>query len=211
MADLAHQRLIQTLLDASVERQAGDQAEVPTALAMSDAWSIVDYVHRLRNLLRHMPEVKHRDRIVEYRRFKRNSESVTTLRNSIQHLEGNFLATAADTGWAVFGTLTWAIPKVTTGVVRTGSLIPGSLDGARPASVAIGEKKIHLPVGLITLHQGTTEFPISVVMDDVAKLARMLEEVVGAAFHRLPDNLGSQRHAADILLVATLTPVVTIS
>jgi len=58
--------------------------------------------------------VKHRDRIVEYRRFKRNSDSATTLRNSIQHLEGNFLETAADTDWAVFGTLTWAIPNVQT-------------------------------------------------------------------------------------------------
>ena len=65
MADLAHQRLIQTLLDASEERQSGDKAEVPTALAMSDAWSIVDYVHRLRGLVRHLPQVKHRDRIVE--------------------------------------------------------------------------------------------------------------------------------------------------
>jgi hypothetical protein len=195
MADLAHQRLIQTLLDASEERQTGDKAEVPTALAMSDAWSIVDYVHRLRGLVRHLPQVKHRDRIVEYRRFKRNSDSATTLRNSIQHLEGNFLATAADTGWAVFGTLTWAIPNVQTGVVRTGSLIPGSLDGARPASVAISEQKIHLPVGLITLHQGTVEFPISVVMDDVTTLARMLEDVVSAAFNRLPNNLGSQNLA----------------
>jgi hypothetical protein len=103
LADLAHQRLIQTLLDAS---EAGDTAEVPTALAMSDAWSIVDYIHRLRNLLRRLPAVKHKDRIVEYRRFKNNSAPVTTLRNSIQHLENDFVKTAADTGWAVFGTLT---------------------------------------------------------------------------------------------------------
>jgi hypothetical protein len=92
-------------------------------------------------------------------------------------------------------------------VVQAGSLIPGSLDGTRPASVAISGQNIHLPVGLITLHQGTTEFPISVVMDDVGKLARMLEDVVAAAYNRLPNNLGSQHLAADLLLITTLTPV----
>lgn len=142
-----------------------------------------------------------------YRRFKTNSESVTTLRNSIQHLERNFLKTAADTNWAVFGTLTWAIPNVQTRGVRTGSLIPGSIEGAHPASPSISGKKIHLPVGLITLHQGTVEFPISVVMDDVANLARMLEEVMSDAFNQLPHNLGSQHLAADLLIIAGLSPV----
>jgi len=54
MADLAHSRLRETLPPLS--RMENPVGESPSSVsAMLDAWSIVDSLHRLRGLLRHMP------------------------------------------------------------------------------------------------------------------------------------------------------------
>lgn len=87
IADLAHLRLQSTLplLTRGGQHLPEDRL---TASAMLDAWSIVDSsLHRLRGLLKHMPGIQKRDRIVPFREFLDVTDKVAELRNTIQHLD----------------------------------------------------------------------------------------------------------------------------
>lgn len=68
MADLAHQRL-QGILPLLSSMQPINQEPHPSVSAMLDAWSIVDSLHRLRGLMRHMPGIQKRDRVPPIRAF----------------------------------------------------------------------------------------------------------------------------------------------
>jgi hypothetical protein len=76
MADLAHRRLGETL--PLLSRMEDPDGESPSNVsAMLDAWSIVDSLHRLRGLLKHMPGIEKRTRIPPIRTFFDATERIT--------------------------------------------------------------------------------------------------------------------------------------
>src|SRR5208282_5746056 len=108
MADLAHRRLGETLpLLSRMENPDGESQS--NVSAMLDAWSIVDSLHRLRGLLKHMPGIEKRNRIPPIRAFFDATEKITELRNTVQHLDNTIPGVVDDQNWAVLGSLSWGI------------------------------------------------------------------------------------------------------
>lgn len=92
MADVAHIRLRETLLSLTSEFRSRRKAvNVGSAglNAMLDAWSLVDSIHRLRMLLKHMPFVKQKSPGLVS--FYKQTTGIDDLRNAIQHILLNSL------------------------------------------------------------------------------------------------------------------------
>src|SRR5690242_17559633 len=74
MIDFAHQRLQRTLFEIDrliADKKAPEQNLYTSALL--DAWSIVDSIHRLSDMGRHFPNVKHRKQIPAFHYLLKNS------------------------------------------------------------------------------------------------------------------------------------------
>ena len=69
-----------------------------------DAWSVVDAVHRIRELLLQMRGVKRS--MPAWQLFIRETEDVNSLRNTVQHLS-NEIAEMTRNGWSTWGRLGW--------------------------------------------------------------------------------------------------------
>ena len=84
MADIAYVRLANSLLQYSVGVEAEAPAKPSHAALFLDAWSIVDSVHRLRELVQQMPGVKKNSPGIQS--FLRSTEKVEQMRHIAQHL-----------------------------------------------------------------------------------------------------------------------------
>ncbi len=81
--DISYRRLVENLENG---RRDPESAHVDGIAAMLDAWSVVDSVHRLRELAQALP--KWRSRAPSKQVFLRATAAADDLRNSIQHLGG---------------------------------------------------------------------------------------------------------------------------
>ena len=116
-----------------------------------DAWSIVDSVHRLRELLEQLPGFA-RAKSPSYQVFVRKTADVEDFRNTIQHLRTE-LPQYAQNGWPVWGVLDWvAVVDEAEGLLRMCAIVAGRiLSGECFLCNPLG-KAIEQPVDHVTLH-----------------------------------------------------------
>ena len=105
MADLAHERLRETLYEIAQSPHAPEPNPHDFASAVLDAWSIVDLVHRLRGLLEQAPGIQQKS--PPLLSFMKKTADVEKLRNSVQHLNQQ-IHKIADLNIPVWGALSWA-------------------------------------------------------------------------------------------------------
>ena len=102
IADVAYERLaekLQTIAASSAEPSTRD-----IAMAMADAWTIVDSVHRFRDLIENMPGLRNE----QWRRLLGNRVTdVIELRDCVQHQLGE-LSSLMTTRGQIWGYLSWA-------------------------------------------------------------------------------------------------------
>jgi hypothetical protein len=177
MVDLAYARLCDSLCQIAGQFAEGNtQPGLPATFAAPfiDAWSIVDSVHRLRELLEQTPNLK-RSKSPSYELFRRKTALVTELRNTIQHLR-NELTTFAERDWPAYGVIDWlSIVDAQEGIVKacvmvSGKVRSGSFPVRNPAGLAIQG-----PVDHVTLQCKEERLGLSDLVRAIEPIVRGLE------------------------------------
>jgi len=185
MADASYSRLKRTLLNTTQKRQRHSILSLYTVKALIDAWSIIDTVNRLRELLINMPGITKRapGRVI----FMKNTAKVKSLRNIIQHLnEKKEVENLIQTRSAALGTLTWTVASDTKpGNIYSCYLRPGTLR-TRTTPFPIHTEKIGLPIDKIKLSIGSETVCLSDIMISLEKLASSIEKNLRGHFQDLP-------------------------
>ncbi|MFC1921440.1 hypothetical protein ACFLYQ_06940 [Chloroflexota bacterium] len=185
MADISYTQLRRTLLYITKNGQSQKLPGTNTVKALLSAWSIIDNINRLRNLLTNMRGIKKGSpgRVI----FLKNTNEVETLRNVIQHLNKRAVVDELlQTNSAALGSLTWSIPSnAKKGYIYSCYLRPGTLKSSTaPFKIHVGRTRY--PVDEITLSIGSNEVCISEVMDSLKKLVLLIENNLKAQFEGLP-------------------------
>ncbi len=196
MADMSHRRLQQTLIELT--RKFKSEKETPnlgTAVlhALSDAWSLIDSVNRLRTLLNQMPNVKKKSpRLIS---FNKQTDAVERLRNIFQHLNHEIDNLIKNKSTA-FGILNWVVPFDSSAKrCYVCSLQPGTIFKRSTPIINPSGKRISYPIDQITLITGGETVCLSDVMNQVSKLISSLESELQQQTKNLPQA------GADLLII----------
>lgn len=139
MFDMTSTRLAQTL--DSIGRTQVEPNELTDRItwALSDAWLMIDSVHRLRELLEQAPRLK--KNTPELQIFLRNTSGVEDLRNFFQHFRTE-IDSFTELGMPLWGTLSWAYTNPNTGELENHTIAPGTyFEGAWVASCTFDRDK----------------------------------------------------------------------
>ncbi len=178
MSDVAYWRLFKFLEELSC-LSSSELTNRHIATAMLDAWSIVDSVHRLRDLINEAPGVTHD---TWWKLFMNRTNDIAQLRDEVQHQIDNKRINALVTNAGqIWGFLSWA-------EVRNGEYT-GIWKMMSPGAVYSGDKWIYngpavppapLPFGRIRLNAYGKEVylgrSVKAVHDVVAALAEVLQK-----------------------------------
>ncbi len=181
MAQLSSTRLRDVLEATSVEgKYPGDAWPAQSASVFLDAWSLVDSIHRLRELLRAFPNMSKRGGLLKV--FLQATSGVRTLRNHVQHLGGDLVN--RDLGhlpvWGIIGWI-WTIngshTRFRSGVITAGA----DANMLRPILLPM-DRVFHDPLDHITLSVGGDQINLSEAMRLVIRLGRAMEEQLRPQF-----------------------------
>jgi hypothetical protein len=125
--------------------------------------------------------------------FLRDSEIVTTFRNTVQHLPGTIREAKLGPNWSVWGSLTWCVPNLETGEIRSCLYSSGRIKTGTRELFDNRLGAIRMPAGRITLFQDTARVCISDLVGRVEALAIEVQEMCRKTFAdpRLSDTYGS--------------------
>lgn len=187
MADLAHLRLRETLYEIALNTTAATAPEADSfdhAAAVLDAWSIVDLIHRLRDLLYQAPGIKQNSPALHL--FTRKTVDIETLRNAVQHLNQQIHQMVAE-NLPVWGALSWiSMPDPEFKSVYSCTLVAGTWFERREPLVSPLGKTLSPPVDMITLEASGCSVCLSDVMRSVEALVRSLEVILSEQFKDQP-------------------------
>jgi hypothetical protein len=173
MTHVSYLRLVDTLERIGhTVRQGERQVNEPT-LALVDAWSVVDNLWRLHNVLRRFPGMKKSPQLEVHLRA---IAAVEDLRHGIQHLDEN-LKTLATGQQPVLGSLSWLWTPdepLETGLmmaVAAGAMREGWIPMTNP-----GGRKFHRPIGLVTLAGFGKELDLTALVVRAVEVAKGLDQ-----------------------------------
>ncbi len=176
MATMSYGRLQNSLLALS-RGVAQDQPQPPGlgALAMMDAWMIIDAVNRLRAL-------------VEATRGLRRGPAVVSFYRSVEDVE---------IGRPLWGSLSWSYREPPTAAIHL--LVPGTIAPTEglPMVNPLAEQ-VEIPIGLITLTAAEVTVCLSEVLQAVGRFAERLERAAAIAFAALPPDAVDQYVTLDL-------------
>lgn len=177
MTQLSNTRLRGLLTAISLQRTYTLEASPdPVASAFLDAWSMVDSIHRLRELLLATPKMKKRGPLLEV--FMRATSAVEPLRNRVQHLKGDLVNPKLG-HLPVWGTLGWLwIIDASLSHFLSGVLTAGSDAGALRPILTPGNRDYHDQLDHITLSVGADQVDLSEAMRLIVRLARAFEKML---------------------------------
>ena len=176
MIDIAYARLLETLGQLTATEKVGPNLGRLASEALLDAWSIVDAIHRLRELLDQMPGLA-QSRSYGLQVFKRRTADFETLRNSVQHLRGE-LSGMAEKGQAAWGVLSWlAATESDLTTLRACALIVGGHHRKTPMFPVPVAGKLR-----IILTHKNLEVDLSTAVAEVATLTKRLDSALEKAW-----------------------------
>jgi hypothetical protein len=210
MAGAAFDRLHDLLTRITAERDARTRHsdDRPRAIqahnavpAMLDAYSIIDAIHRFRELLQVMPGLKHN---APFELFIRQTKDVKELRHIVQHLNRE-VDRIAQEGWAALGTLTWLGPSaVPEGPPSSYILQAGTFYAGQWTHGPMIDFCSSLPKGMIAdiaLLTAGLKVNLSTMIDNLRSMTRSLERALEEF------AVDKERFGSDVLLTFFLTPV----
>jgi len=204
MADYAYARLCMAVDRITQHFISGEQSgkAVPNAdaeinCAMNDAWSMVDSIHRLRELLSGMPNLK--QKAVELRLFRKATNECLSLRNAVQHLRHEIRA-LVKMDQPVWGEITWvALESPQAEIFRCFFIYAGTVyhNFAGPAFQPFG-KPVRCPVDHISLNAHGISVSLTDCHESLQQVTTFLEQLVAQT---LQEQLGKDApiNAADII------------
>jgi hypothetical protein len=197
MTALSHWRLVQVLAGLSMVTDQRTDRDPATIAAMLDAWSMVDSVHRFRELLHHMPGIKRKS--PSYQTFRRSTASVEALRNAIQHLRTE-IDQLLVTDSPVWGSLGWfSLQSVDPPYGRSCSIVAGAVrSGNIPLVSPSGGKTLVAPVDVITLTAAGHSVSLTDIARAIEQVVRILERSLGEQFPDAP------HHGSDLMICAEI-------
>ncbi|MDQ3820926.1 MAG: hypothetical protein M3362_25025 [Acidobacteriota bacterium] len=175
MAQVSSLRLRETLAQLSLSNKGEqDIADSVAVTVFLDAWSVVDSIHRLRELLQAMPKMKKRGVMLEL--FMRGTAQVVELRNHIQHLREE-LPRPDSALLPVWGTLSWLF-VLDTSLTRflSGNIVAGYDVGSNRLILSPGNRTYHDQLDHITLSADSNQANLSEMMRLVVRIGRGLEK-----------------------------------
>jgi hypothetical protein len=144
--------------------------------AISNAWQIIDSIHRLDKLLRKTPGLKQNS--TELQVFYTQTANVKWLRNNIQHLNEQIRAYVHNKIPA-WGTLNWVARLNEDWIVF--SLVPGELFERNTPFLNPCGRQIDVPIGLITLCVDREICLSELIEGPVKNVTKWLEAVLGTS------------------------------
>jgi hypothetical protein len=179
--DVAYYRLEANLINIATEEKQPLRGSA-MAVALLDAWSIVDSTNRLRNFMEYLPSITKitKSELPERIIFLKDTKIVVRLRNQIQHLEKD-LEILAQTDEPVLGTLGWFAIQATEGDrIKTGRcnlLISGTLPPKQRTDSFVNPagKTFHRGAGLVTLSSLGLSLCITDIIEQVGQMVVGLE------------------------------------
>lgn len=196
-AVLSHTRLLASLDDIGRQRLA-DHSTVDEHLvvgALTDAWTIVDAVHRLRSLLQQMPGW--RKNAAGARAFAEHTKDVEGLRHFMQHLNNEVKPLVA-TGVPLLGFIQWVAKMSESGPSTAFMLVPGTVGTFEQDVVVNTLEPLGGSVGQVRLVAGGVTLWLAPLVDRVRDLATSIEAGLG---EYKPQSL---RRSADLVVEITL-------
>jgi len=164
--DLASARLVTALQALSTSYVSPQLLADQIATAISDAWTMVDTVHRLRELLSQAPRLKKNS--PELQLFIRHTSKIEDLRHFYQHFRTR-IDSFASIGMPLWGTLSWIHTDLATGENHNYTIAPGTFfEGATVYSCTVDFVEMKY-VERIALFAGSA-------MVDLAVLAEQVEQ-----------------------------------
>jgi hypothetical protein len=202
MAEVAYQRLQHTL-PLLADHQHLNRDPPPTVSAMLDAWSIVDSLHRLRDLIQAAPGLSGKKKSPKIRLFMDATDNVTALRNTVQHLNSEIHKILDDRNWTVFGTLSWGVVDPDKNQITACTFLPGAPQqgSSHPIINPLNRRVWHLRVDSITLERSGVSVCISDAMRRLEALTISMEENLARAYaEQIPLEHQGKTHGADVVI-----------
>jgi hypothetical protein len=122
-ASIAYDRLLPTLDSVAQRNDTGRPFEREIASALLDIWSLIDSIHRIRELIQQTPSLP---KLTQVGIFLRSTNLFPELRNHIQHLRNEIPAIGL-TSFPLWGAVSWvpSFSKNTCYTALTGNFIHG--------------------------------------------------------------------------------------
>lgn len=199
IAETAYGRLCKTLLTLanSVIQKKKVRIGALTVRAISDAWAIIDSVHRLCGLLSQMRGVKQNTPNLNL--LYKQAEKVEALRNTVQHLN-NEIDNLISKKLPVWGTLSWvARPNPTNDLWYTCSLAPGTVFARQIPIINPVGKEPRLPIDMIELN-AIESVNLSTVIEKVDTVISSMEKQIEKQIK------GQTQAGADMFLLLVFAP-----
>ena len=152
--------------------------------AVTNAWAIVDNVHRLGVLVHKLPGLKRGPAVTVLRKA---TDQVEPLRHAVQHLDGEIEALLTD-GRPLWGSLSWVNwDSPENRLIGVSLLVPGALARHQHAPVVnpLG-REVEIPIGLATLTAAGVTVCLSEVVAAVERFSGRLERAAAAGVAAIP-------------------------
>lgn len=202
MIDVAYGRLLY-ILDNIIPNDEATLDSQPMAVTFTDTWSLIDSIYRLRQLIKIMPGVKHKE-LPELQIFLKKTETVENFRHRMQHLNNDIkkLAALNEPAW---GYMSWFVEVHNdgNGMVDGGCnikrgysclMISGSISGLKSfpmtlppvGSVFKSFSGKNGSISLITLKSTDYELLISDSIESIVNLKNAIESYMTNKYDKLP-------------------------
>jgi len=190
MVALASARLYTSLVEFSKREQGRPLPDNGFVAAFTDAWTIIDAVHRLCGLVLRVQLV---DVQTDVDPFLATTEAVKRLRNCFQHLDGRIpaLRKARRTVW---GTLSWVqVTPERDCDFRLHTLVAGTMMTSRHEIVDFRGKKVQSSIALVTLAADDAEADLNSLTAATAQIIKAIESKLEAVI-RPGEQAGADVH-----------------
>lgn len=173
--------------------------DIEINLVMIDAWSMIDSVHRLRELLAGMPGLKQKAN--DLKSFYTNTKQVDDLRHKVQHLRHE-TKNLAQLNHVVWGTVIWsALESPEAEIFRWFTIYAGSLhSGFRiPPFQPFAKTLFAFPIDHISLNAYNVLVSLTDCYDYIEKITVYLEDLLRRNFQ---EQLGQdiETDASDLMI-----------
>ena len=200
--ELASDRLAQTLHDLGNQKELKGDVGLIITSAISDAWTMIDSTHRLRQLLQQLPRMK--KNTAELQLFLRRTTPVEDLRHYFQHLRGE-IHSIAEMAMPLWGTIAWSQPNPETGLLETHMINPGTFfDGIGVGSCTFNSQQGKF-VERVLLHAGPQKLDLADLYDYIKEFASWYIKWFETIF------TSEKRHGADVHIKFFIEPVTEIN
>jgi hypothetical protein len=163
----------------------------------TDAWTMIDVVHRLRELLQQVPKLKKNE--PELQLFIRKTESIEDLRHYFQHFRTE-IDLFAERGMPLWGTLSWIFDKGDSEAPANHLLIPGTFFKDVRAMGCTFDTHENRYVERVVLHAGPQKVDLANLNDAVERFVEWYTRWFSTTF------TGDDRYGADMHIRFSIVP-----